>query len=239
MTVLFLGSFSSPDWIKAGKTETYEIGTGTDYSNEVTHLKGDKPGAVIYVTAGIHGDETAAWLAGNRLKEITLSRGELFILSPANRWGAAKNSRYLTEEQDLNRAFPGDAEGRAAQRAAKVIWEDIARVKPDLVLDLHEARSVREGYDFLGNSLIFTELWDCDSLFMDLLAETEAGNVGNGGFSTFGPAPGGSLNRTVSLELGIPVITIETLKEETGEQRIANHLAIVRYCMEWFGISEE
>ena len=46
-------------------------------------------------------------------EKIGIRAGTVHILSPANRWGAEADPRvrYVTEQEDLNRSFPGDPEG--------------------------------------------------------------------------------------------------------------------------------
>ena len=139
---------------------TYKIAEGTDIENEVTVLKGAEDGPCVYVVAGVHGDEQAAWEAGNLLKKINIKAGALYILSPANVWGAnsSPKSRYIDGLYDLNRSFPGASDGNKGERAAHSIYQDIKRVDPVFLFDLHEARSNKENQDFLGSSLIYTSL---------------------------------------------------------------------------------
>ena len=39
--------------------------------------------------------------------------------------------------RDLNRLFPGDAKGAPTDRHARIIWDDLVRHRPDLLIDLH------------------------------------------------------------------------------------------------------
>ena len=52
---------------------------------------------------------------------------------------------------------------------AYAIFQDIKRVEPDFVLDLHEAIVYTEGRDFLGSTYIFSDLDLMSDLFFDLL----------------------------------------------------------------------
>ena len=67
----FPGCFDS-EW----ETARAEITLGEDLS--VTVLCGEADGPAVYVVAGVHGDETAGWRAGNLLKNacLCLRRGE-------------------------------------------------------------------------------------------------------------------------------------------------------------------
>lgn len=218
---------------------TYKIGAGADIENEVTVLKGVEDGPVVYVVAGIHGDEQAGWEAGEQLKKISIKAGTLYILSPANRWGAdaRPRSRYIGGIYDLNRSFPGHSDGNIGERAANSIYQDIKRVAPVFLFDLHEARPVsNENYDFLGSSLIYTSLDKMCDLYLDLLLATQTGQVGSEPFHFFAPGPIGSLNNTVTTTLGIPTITVETYRGYPLERRISDQLDIVEYVLNYYGM---
>lgn len=221
-------------------TASYLIGEGTELENQVTVIKGAEDGPAVYVVAGVHGDETAAWLTGNLLKKISIQAGTLYILSPANKWGAAEvpGIRYVTGEQDLNRSFPGNPEGTKAEQAAAFIFEDIKQKAPDFVFDLHEARIVKEGRDFLGSTLIFTDLGDKMTMLVDMILETQMGTLCGQQFDYLGPGPKGSVNYTVSTELSIPVITVETFRGYQMEHRISDQLDIVQYVLRDYGLVE-
>lgn len=216
----------------------YLLAEGTDVENEVTVLKGRQPGPVVYVVAGVHGDEIAAWMTGNLLKKINLKAGELRILSPANRWGAAAEprSRYVTERQDLNRAFPGDAAGTMAQRAAHAIYEDIKKAAPVFLFDLHEARAGRDYYDFLGSSFVFSSAENVGDLYFDMALATESGELCSEQFDFFSPGPAGSINRTATERLGIPTLTVETYRGYPLERRIGDQLDAVEYVLTYYGL---
>ena len=220
------------------EVSSYKLAEGTDVENEVFVIQGEQEGPSIYVVAGVHGDEMAGWMTGNLLKKATVKAGTLYILSPANPWGAESEprSRYVTGEEDLNRSFPGNADGNMAERAADSIYQDIARVKPVFLFDLHEARYNEESRDFLGSSLIFTSLDNMSQLCMDLLMATESGELCSERFNFFGPGPEGSVNQTVTTGLEIPVITIETYRGYPLERRIGDQLAIVEYVLEYYGL---
>ncbi len=187
-------------------------------------------GAVVLIVAGIHGDEPASFEAAEQLKKMPLDRGILYILSPVNVIGA-KNHERRFGDHDLNRAFPGDAQGDEAERAAAVLMRVIRQIQPDLILDLHEARAHEAPVDFLGNSLIFTELGDVSESFFSLVAdpETEAGI--SVPINTFSPGVAGSLNRVAAEQYRIPVLTVESFQGEAMEQRIHFHQRIVGYFL--------
>lgn len=220
------------------ETSTYLLAEGTDVENEVFVIKGQEEGPSLYIVAGVHGGEIAGWMTGNLLKKTSIKAGTLYILSPANRWGASAEprSRYVTEQQDLNRSFPGDPQGNMAERVADSIYQDIQRVDPVFLFDLHEAQSNRENSDFLGSSLIYTSLDEMQELYMDLLLATESGEICSERFNFYAPGPVGSINNVVTNELGIPTITVETYRGYPLERRISDQLDIVEYVLTYYGL---
>ena len=218
--------------------QRYLLGEGTDYENEVTVLTGAQPGASVYVVAGLHGDEEAAWRAGELLKKSGIKAGSLYILAPANKTGASAQppTRFVFGQFDLNRSFPGEARKNAAEQMANTIFEDVRRVAPALVLDLHEAQILSQRDDFLGSSLIFTELGEHDDFFLQMILETQQGTLCSHPFDYFSPAPSGSLNKTVSQQLSIPVITVETFRGYEMERRLADQLDIVGRVLTEYGM---
>ena len=208
---------------------SYLIGEGTEFENEVTVISSKQKGASFYIVAGVHGDEEAAWRAGELLKKAKIKAGTLYILAPANRQGATANprSRYVTGYLDLNRNFPGKEQGNLAQMMAYAIFVDIKSINPSFVLDLHEARPEKEDHDFLGSSLVFTDLGEKSDLLMQIILETQQGALCSKSFNYFSPAPNGSINKTVSQELTIPTLTVETFRGYSMETRVSDQLGMV------------
>lgn len=215
---------------------TFPLLEETELEIEGCTVKGRADGPSIYLVAGLHGDETAGWMAAERLRKKRLSIGTLWIVSPVNRYGAAEGKRKTAGERDINRNFPGDREGCDAERIAAAIYEDIEAKKPDLVLDLHEAETETGRQDDLGNSLICQSIETTGDLILDLMTESQQGRIGSHTLTLYGSPPAGSINRVVTEELGIPVITVETSRGEPLERRIENHLEIVSYILEYYGL---
>ena len=223
--------------------DSYLLLDGVYGENTVQVLRGKEEGPVIYVVAGVHGDEKAGWMAGNLVKQATLKAGTLYIFGPANAYGADQNRRNTESGRDLNRNFPGKADGWDAERIAAAIYADIRDKQPALVLDLHEAIAKEDNYaalganyDALGNSLICQSLDGIGELVLDAMLASEAGELCSGALTLYGSPPTGSLNRVVTEELGIPVITVETLRAEPLAQRVQNQLELVEFTLERYGM---
>lgn len=48
--------------------ESYQLTPGTETETTVVRITGQEPGPTVYIAAGIHGDERAAWFAGLMLQ---------------------------------------------------------------------------------------------------------------------------------------------------------------------------
>lgn len=218
---------------------TYKINEGLDTEIEVIELDSSVDGPTIYIVGGTHGNETAGWVTANRLKEIEIVSGKLYILSPANVLGVRYGKRYVTGEEDLNRSYPGKVDGSKSEVLAYSIFSDIKEKNPVFVLDLHEARKwADKNRDNLGESLIYTKLDGMEDLFFGLLEGTENRKITSQAFTFFGPGPKGSLNETVSNILNIPIITVETYRGQLLERRVADQLSICYYVLKNYGVVE-
>lgn len=207
----------------------------SEVPNEIIHIKSENEGPVICFVCGLHGDETAGWTAGNLLKGITLKAGEIYILAPANVYGAANNQRRTKEGYDANRYFPGKAEGTDVERIDYNIYQFISSVKPALVMDLHEGLVHTDGADNLGNSIIFEDASLMGDLILDIVFASDDDNL-CGGLTVYGTPPEGSLNRTVTCELGIPVITVETCRGEALGLRVDKQLELCEFVLRHEGL---
>ena len=215
---------------------TYKLMEGELTETEVLHVHSNNEGPCVYIVGAVHGDERAAWYAALLLREATISCGDLDILAPANANGARNLTRYVAGRQDLNRSFPGDPSGNEAERLADAIINDIADKKPSLVLDLHEAIVLTQDRDFLGSTYIFTDLKGMEDLFFDLLAATGDGKICHNEFGFNGPGPEGSINATVTRELRIPVITVETFRGFDIGRRVYDQLDTIQFVLDYLGM---
>ena len=211
--------------------ERYVIAEGTEWENTVVVRRGAHEGPSVYIVGGIHGDETAGWTAANLLKEVCPKTGTVYILSPANVYGAEHDKRTTRSDRDLNRNFPGNPEGWDAERIAASIYADVQERSPDLLLDLHETKGPQESAperDDLRNAVIVNDVSQISDLVWELTVE--------GDLTLMGSPPAGSINRTVSEQLGIPAITLETWRGETLGERVARQIRFVEKVLAFYGM---
>jgi len=121
-----------------------KILSGSDLSKRrLPHMmvKSGNPGPVVWLTGCMHGDEIGGTVIIHeifkRLKE-NLLRGAVHAFPLMNPFGFENISRNISlSQEDLNRSFPGKANGTLAERMALLIFSTILETRPSLVLDLH------------------------------------------------------------------------------------------------------
>jgi len=95
----------------------------------------------VVVTANVHGDEvTGVGVVHELPKHLDgkLLKGSVLLYPTLNPVGLASMTRTIPPDgRDLNRLFPGDAKGAPTDRHARIIWDDLVRHRPDLLIDLH------------------------------------------------------------------------------------------------------
>jgi uncharacterized protein len=112
----------------------------------VTIVAGTDPGPVVTVVSGVHGCEISSIEAGRRLShrlEGSLRCGTVLVVPVANLAGFFARTLYFnpTDGKNLNRSFPGSADGTASERLAHAMMTHL--VEPaDVVFDLHGGDSV-------------------------------------------------------------------------------------------------
>jgi len=126
--------------VKASRNEI-EIGERADRSRialPIIEYKG-APGPSVFIGAGIHGDEltgqASLWRLYDYLEDKEI-KGTITIMPVLNPDGLNFGVRGIPEaDVDLNRLYPGKADGYISERITAKIWE-VAK-KHDAIIDLH------------------------------------------------------------------------------------------------------
>ena len=223
----------------AGKgVSTFRLMPSTALATEVRVLDSGRAGLVALIVGGIHGDEPAGMAAARKLAALTPTRGKLVVLPVANRPAAESAVRTPYYLQDLNRSFPGRKAGTDTERLAAAIIGLVARYRPAVVLDLHEAGADTDpGGREIENTLILSEEGRAAEMALTVL-EALNPTRGDQPFSYLSGAPAGSLNREVSRRFGIPVITVETSRRDPLPQRVDTQIDIVTRVLGDLGMLE-
>jgi predicted deacylase len=107
----------------------------------ISIIHGAKPGPVLALTAGVHGQEYTPVLALQRvlrtLDARTLS-GTVILVHVSNMPSYLARTIYYSpaDNKNLNRAFPGRADGTLSERIAFVLTRDVIE-RATHVVDLH------------------------------------------------------------------------------------------------------
>ncbi|GAB4521113.1 MAG: succinylglutamate desuccinylase/aspartoacylase family protein [Parvularculaceae bacterium] len=105
----------------------------------VIHGRRDGPG--VFISAAVHGDEIIGVEIVRRLMKAPALRrpsGTILLVPVVNALGFISHSRYLPDRRDLNRVFPGSANGSLASQLAYIFLEEVV-ARCQYGIDLHSA----------------------------------------------------------------------------------------------------
>lgn len=98
-----------------------------------------KPGPTVLFTAGIHGDEVNGVEIVRQIIAKGINkpkRGTIICVPIINVFGFLNMDRLFPDGRDLNRVFPGSANGSLASRVAQFVMTEIVP-HVDFVMDFH------------------------------------------------------------------------------------------------------
>ena len=136
-------------WEPGKKENGYIEVPGTDIQLPITLICGEKPGPTLLITGGIHSAEYVGIVAAMELgREILPEQlaGSLIVMPVVNRTGFEHRTMSMVFEdgKNLNRVFPGNPHGTAADKIAYFLSEEIQK-RADYYVDLH----CGDGYEIL------------------------------------------------------------------------------------------
>ena len=115
------------------------LASGTQVSLPLLLVHGQVDGPTIWLSAAVHGDEINGVEIIRRVLEKldpkTL-RGTVIAVPVVNVHGFVNGDRYLPDRRDLNRSFPGSANGSLARRIAHMLMTQVVS-RCSLGIDLH------------------------------------------------------------------------------------------------------
>jgi uncharacterized protein len=116
-----------------------KLHTTTSVEVPVLIERSKKPGPIVLITAGIHGDEVNGVEIVRQIIAKGINKpkkGTIICIPIINIFGFLHMDREFPDGRDLNRMFPGTKTGSLASRVAyKLIHEIVPQV--DLILDYH------------------------------------------------------------------------------------------------------
>jgi predicted deacylase len=193
---------------------------GGDSSTPVIVVAGEKPGRVVCLTGGIHGDELngveVVRRSLERAKPAEL-RGTLIGVPIVNLAAFRRGSRYLPDRRDLNRFFPGHSKGSSAARLARRLFDDVVR-HCELLVDVHSGSFHRTNLPQVRGDLRKPEVLKLARAFGSPLAIHNEGRPGT--------------LRRAATDAGIPAIAYEAGEPmRFQEDAIGRGLAGVRQLL--------
>jgi uncharacterized protein len=181
----------------------------------------------LWVVAGVHGDEVEGMAcAEEALDGLVPETGTLVCVPVAHPAALAAGTRRGPDGVDLNRTFPGRADGGPTERVARELWEHVRAAAPDALVTLHSwSRS--------GSAHPHVEYARDDARGRDL-----AYRLGLPFVVRF-DWPDGLLPK-VAVEQGIPAVELELggLGAQTASALSAG-LAAVQAAAGWLGMTGE
>ena len=189
--------------IEPGRFRTLSWNPGQSFSSIDTPVpvlvaRGKNPGPTVCLTAAVHGDE---------LNGIEMVRRTMYQLNPermngnvigvpiVNLDGFRRGSRYLADRRDLNRHFPGNPKGSAADRIAYSLFQEVIRPNCQFLVDLHTGSLKRTNLPQIRGDLTNEPVFSFSRHF--------------GGITVLhGRGSKGTLRRA-AVDAGIPAVTLE------------------------------
>ena len=170
-----------------------------------------KPGPVVLLTAGIHGDEINGVEIIRQIisKSINKPRiGTIICIPIVNIFGFLNMHREFPDGRDLNRVFPGTRNGSLASRFA---YQFVKRILPiaDFCLDFHTGGAAR-----FNAPQIRVKKGDEQSI--------QYAKIFNAPFTIHSKTITKSYRETCS-KLGIPVLLFEGGKSQDNNKEIAQY----------------
>ena len=206
-----------------------------------------KPGPVIMVVGGMHGNEPAGSRAAGQIRHWLPERGKLVVLPRANGTGLSAGIRFIPnspgELRDLNRNFPKtDGENEARGELAREIWALAKRFEPDWLLDLHEGSDFHQiNKKSVGSSIIPTKGEGMDEAVTKALrAVNETIEDPKKKLVRLRYPVNGSLARAAHERLGAVAMILETtIKDQPLSKRIRQHRLMAHAILRQIGMLGE
>jgi hypothetical protein len=129
-----------PPFIVAAGEERRLLMAGTPQETPLYIFGTGLPGPVLAVLGGVHGNEPGGWLAADDLlANLRPATGAFLLIPRANRLATQQFVRTTDDLGDLNRLYPGDANGLPMARMADEIVRTLREFRASVVVDMHES----------------------------------------------------------------------------------------------------
>jgi succinylglutamate desuccinylase len=215
-------------------TKVVHVAAGTQYSTNLYVIKTGKPGPVVMIVGGVHGNETAGYKAADIVKDYSITRGTLLVLPQANKLAIQQHRRYTRGGSDLNRDFPRTSSQSADNTLSRSIYKVVRDYDVDWLIDMHE------GYDYStnkANSSVGQTLIYYPSTTTATMAKGIVNTLNKGISSSYREfhllryPTAGSLSRASGQFLKAHTFIFETCSKQTLSTRVNQQLKAARYLL--------
>ena len=135
------GKAVQPGYEATVNIQIANLSTAVPVSLPIRVVHGRDDGPTLFVSAAVHGDEiVGVEIIRRLLRRVTGHRinGTLLLVPVVNIFGFVTHDRYLPDRRDLNRSFPGNANGSLAAQLANAFRSEVVK-RSDFGIDLHSA----------------------------------------------------------------------------------------------------
>jgi predicted deacylase len=211
-------------------TEKFTLQAGTPWETTGYIVDSGKTGPVALVLGGVHGNEPAGAAAAEQVCGFSPVKGKIVVVPRVNPLGLSDNVRYLSEIGDMNRVYPPAGDNTPAEKLGVELIRLMQQQNISLLIDLHEARTFHKiDRMSLGQTLLFANNAASAELAMEtvdavnLRIDEEVRK-----FALVGHPIKSSSAWYAGRYLGIAAFTVETSVQQSLEDRVNQHLAIVK-----------
>jgi predicted deacylase len=220
-----------PNQVKKFWLKMIDNGFSQPISIPVIILKGKEDGPILGLIAAIHGNElNGIKVIQESVKHINVNelKGTVIAIPGLNALSIGQDKRRFVDEEDLNRNFPGKANGNRSQQ---YVWQINQKILPklDYLIDMHTASFGR-----INSLYVRGELGDEKISKMAMLQDADI-VLNNKGV----PSAGDNIaaTRTMRAEAmlkGIPTITVEYGNPQVYQEDMVNRGVVgVKNVMKW------
>lgn len=208
---------------QASSQEKVVLAKGTVYATNMYIIRSGKPGPVVMIVGGVHGNEPAGYIAAGKMINTDIKKGTLIVLPRANNRAVARNVRYYKGHGDLNRDFPTTKSGSPDGTLARAIWSAVKKYNVDYLMDMHEGYNYAklQSSSSVGQSLIYYPSSSFKSWVSSIVNKLN-GSISTNykKFSLLRYPAKGSLTRSAGQYLGVKSYIFETCTKQTLSTRL-------------------
>jgi hypothetical protein len=215
------------------------LASGTAYATSLYIIKSGKPGPVVMIVGGVHGNETAGYRAARIVKNYTIKKGTLLVLPDANKLAIQQHRRSARGKANLNRSFPTSKYQSGDTVLARAIYSTVKKYDVDWLMDMHE------GYDYakskksssVGQSLIYYPRGNTRTVASSIVSRLNSSiSSSYRKFILLQYPVTGSLARSAGAYQGVHSFIFETCSKDKLSTRINNQLKAANILLSKLGM---